>query len=36
MGETGYYLMGVAFFAVMGYALYKAATKPEKADEAIL
>jgi len=36
MGETGYYLLGVAFFALMGYALYRAATKPDKTDEAIL
>ena len=30
LGETGYYLLGVAVFAVMGYALYKAGTKPDE------
>ncbi|HWK03116.1 MAG TPA: OPT/YSL family transporter [Puia sp.] len=29
LSETGYYLLGLAVFAVMGYALYKAGTKPE-------
>ena len=29
MGENGYYLLGLAFFAAMGYALYKAATKKD-------
>jgi hypothetical protein len=23
LGESGYYLLGVAFFAVMGFALYR-------------
>ena len=30
LGETGYYLLGLAVFAVMGYALYKAGTKPDE------
>ena len=30
LGEIGYYLLGVAFFAVMGYALYRAGTSKEK------
>jgi len=30
LGETGYYLLGIAFFAVMGYALYRAAIKKEE------
>jgi putative OPT family oligopeptide transporter len=33
MGEPGYYLLGVAFFALMGYALYRAATKEDKQTE---
>ncbi len=36
MGEGGYYLLGVAFFALMGYALYRAATKEDKQTDAIL
>lgn len=36
LSETGYYLLGLVFFAIMGYALYKAATKPgDPADQAI-
>ncbi len=31
LGETGYYLLGVAFFAVMGFALYRAGVAKEKA-----
>jgi putative OPT family oligopeptide transporter len=30
MGETGYYLLGVAFFAVMGYVLYRTAIAKEE------
>ena len=32
LGETGYYLLGVAFFAVMGYALYRAGISKQKID----
>jgi OPT family oligopeptide transporter len=32
LGETGYYLLGVAFFAMMGYALYRTGTSKEKAE----
>jgi len=35
LGETGYYLLGVAFFAVMGYALYRAGIKRDKIIEGI-
>jgi putative OPT family oligopeptide transporter len=31
LGENGYYLLGVVFFAGMGYALYRAGTAKEKA-----
>jgi OPT family oligopeptide transporter len=31
MGEGGYAVLGVAFFALMGWVLYRIATKPEKA-----
>ncbi len=31
LGETGYYLLGIAFFAVMGYVLYRTAIKKEEA-----
>jgi hypothetical protein len=27
LGETGFYLLGVAFFAVMGWMLYRVAMK---------
>jgi hypothetical protein len=30
MGETGYFLLGFAFFAVMGYALYRAGVSKQK------
>jgi len=30
LGEKGYYFLGVAFFAIMGYVLYKVAIKKEK------
>jgi hypothetical protein len=30
LGEIGYYLLGVAFFAMMGYALYRAGVQREK------
>jgi putative OPT family oligopeptide transporter len=30
LGETGYYLLGVAFFAIMGYVLYRTAIKEEE------
>jgi OPT family oligopeptide transporter len=30
MGETGYYLLGVAFFAVMGYVLYRYGASKKK------
>ncbi|HLZ86438.1 MAG TPA: OPT/YSL family transporter, partial [Puia sp.] len=30
LSENGYYLLGFAFFAVMGYALYRAGTAKEK------
>jgi OPT family oligopeptide transporter len=30
MGETGYYLLGVVFFAIMGYVLYRTAIAKEK------
>src|SRR5882762_4600691 len=30
LGETGYYLLGVVFFALMGYALYRAAIAKEQ------
>jgi OPT family oligopeptide transporter len=30
LGQTGYYLLGVAFFAVMGYALYRTGVSKEK------
>ena len=36
LSETGYYLLGLAFFAIMGYALYKAGTKPDKPIEEII
>ncbi|MDB5224035.1 MAG: family oligopeptide transporter [Chitinophagaceae bacterium] len=29
-GDTGYYLLGVAFFALMGYVLYRVAIKKDK------
>jgi putative OPT family oligopeptide transporter len=29
LSETGYYLLGLTFFAAMGYALYKAGTKQD-------
>jgi len=32
LGETGYYLLGVAFFALMGYALYRTGVSKEKTD----
>ena len=32
LGETGYFLLGVAFFAVMGYALYRAGIAKSKLD----
>ncbi len=32
LGETGYYLLGLAFFAVMGYALYRAGISKQKLD----
>jgi OPT family oligopeptide transporter len=32
LGETGYYLLGIAFFALMGYILYRAGTSKEKID----
>jgi OPT family oligopeptide transporter len=32
LGQTGYYLLGVAFFAVMGYALYRAGISKQKID----
>ncbi|HTI07302.1 MAG TPA: oligopeptide transporter, OPT family [Puia sp.] len=38
LSENGYYLLGLAFFAVMGIALYRAATKgddPDPADEVV-
>jgi hypothetical protein len=28
LGETGFFLLGVAFFAVMGLMLYRVAKKP--------
>lgn len=31
LGETGFYLLGVAFFALMGYMLYRVARKPDTA-----
>ncbi|HRH60884.1 MAG TPA: OPT/YSL family transporter, partial [Chitinophagaceae bacterium] len=30
IGQTGYYLLGVAFFALMGYMLYRTALKKEE------
>jgi len=37
LSENGYYLLGLVFFAVMGYALYRAATKPDDpADEVVV
>ena len=30
MGETGYFLLGVVFFAIMGYALYRAGASKQK------
>jgi len=30
LGQTGYYLLGVAFFGMMGYALYRAGVSKEK------
>jgi len=30
LGQTGYYLLGVVFFALMGYALYRAAIAKEQ------
>ncbi len=30
LGETGYYLLGFAFFAVMGYALYRAGVAKDR------
>jgi OPT family oligopeptide transporter len=32
MGETGYFLLGVVFFALMGYALYRTGVSKEKTD----
>jgi putative OPT family oligopeptide transporter len=32
LGETGFYLLGIAFFAVMGIVLYRAGTSKEKID----
>jgi len=32
LGETGYYLLGIAFFALMGYTLFRAGTSKEKID----
>jgi hypothetical protein len=32
LGTTGYYLLGVAFFALMGYALYRTGVSKEKTD----
>ena len=32
LGETGYYLLGVAFFAVMGYVLYRYGVSKKKFD----
>ncbi|HVZ26353.1 MAG TPA: OPT/YSL family transporter [Sediminibacterium sp.] len=31
LGETGFYLLGVAFFALMGFMLYRVARKPDTA-----
>jgi len=31
MGQGGYYILGVAFFALMGYTLYRIAIKKETA-----
>ena len=30
LGETGYYLLGVVFFAIMGYALYRAGVSKQQ------
>lgn len=30
LGENGYYLLGAAFFLLMGYVLYRVALKPDK------
>jgi uncharacterized oligopeptide transporter (OPT) family protein len=32
LGETGYYLLGFAFFALMGYILYRAGVSKQKLD----
>ncbi len=32
LGETGYFLLGFAFFAMMGYALYRAGVSKQKMD----
>lgn len=35
LGTNGYYVLGVIFFAIMGYALYKAGMKPDEPTDGV-